>query len=73
MVLSEDGQSRMRVEGLPVEVGLVITVNEIWTEDVVVVGFAVFVVSLFKDEVVNVAELGIVDVCVCVADAAPVR
>jgi hypothetical protein len=49
MVLSEDGQSRMRVEGLPVEVGLVISVNEIWTEDVVVVvvvvlvGFAVFV------------------------------
>lgn len=57
MVLFEDGQSRMRVEGLPVEVGLVISVNEIWTEDmvvvVVVVGFAVFVVSLFKDEVVN--------------------
>jgi hypothetical protein len=75
MVLSEDGQSRMSVEGLPVEVGLVISVNEIWTEDVVVVvvGFAVFVVSLFKDEVVNVAELGIVDVCVCVVDAAPVR
>ena len=35
MVLSEDGQSRMRVEGLPVEVGLVISVNEIWTEGVV--------------------------------------
>lgn len=69
MVLFEDGQSRMRVEGLPVEVGLVISVNEIWTEDVVVVGFAVFAVSLFKDE----AELGIVDVCVCVTDAAPVR
>jgi hypothetical protein len=67
MVLFEDGQSRMRVEGLPVEVGLVISVNEIWTEVVVVVGFAVFVVSLFKDEVVNVAELGLVDVC---ADAA---
>ena len=60
MVLFEDGQSRMRVDGLPVEVGLVISVNEIWTEDVVVavavVGFAVFVVSLFKDEVVNVAD-----------------
>jgi hypothetical protein len=69
MALSEDGQSRMRVEGLPVEVGLVISVNEIWTEDVVVVGFAVFVVSLFKDE----AEPEIVDVCVRVADAAPVR
>ena len=69
-MLSEDGQSRMRVEGLPVEVGLVISVNGIWTEDVVVVvvGFAVFVVSLFKDEV----ELGIVDVCVCVVDGAPV-
>jgi hypothetical protein len=75
MVLSEDGQSRMRVEGLPVEVGLVISVNEIWTEDVVVVvvGFTVFVVSLFKDEVMNMAELGIVDVCVCVVDAALVR
>ena len=56
MVLFEDGQSRMRVDGLPVEVGLVISVNEIWTEDVVVVGFAVPVVSLFKDEVVNVAD-----------------
>lgn len=68
MVLFEDGQSWMRVEGLPVEVGLVISVNEIWTEDVdlvvVVVGFAVFVVSLL---VVIVAELVLVDVC---ADAA---
>jgi hypothetical protein len=75
MVLSEDGQSRMRVEGLPVEVGLFIALNEIWTEDVVVavVGFTVFIVSLFKDEVVNMAELGIVDVCVCVVDAAPLR
>ena len=54
MVLFEDGQSRMRVEGVPVEVGLVISVNEIWTEDGVVV----------------VAELGLVDVCDCVADAA---
>lgn len=70
---SEDGLSRMSVEGLPVEVGLVISVNEIWTEDVVVVGFTPFGVSLFEDEVVNAAELGIVDVCVCVADAAPVR
>jgi hypothetical protein len=71
MVLSEDGQSRRRIEGVPVEVGLLISVNEIWTDDVVVVvvGFAVFVVSLFKDEGVNVAEL----VCVCAADAAPVR
>jgi hypothetical protein len=65
MVLFEDGQSRMRVEGLPVEVGLDISVNEIWTEDgvvvvvVAVVGFAGFAVSLFKDEV-----------CGCVADAA---
>jgi hypothetical protein len=70
MVLSEDGQSRMRVEGLPVEVGLVISVNEIWVEGVVAVGFAVFVVSLIKDEVVIVAELGLVNVCACVADAA---
>jgi hypothetical protein len=69
MVLFEDGQSRMRVEGLPVEVGLVISVNEIWTEDVVVVGFAVFVVSLFKGEVANVAELGLVNVCACAAAA----
>jgi hypothetical protein len=68
MVLFEDGQSRMRVEGLPVEVGLVISVNEIWTKDVV--GFAIFVVSLFKDEVVDVVELGLVDICACVADAA---
>jgi uncharacterized membrane protein len=68
MVLFEDGQSRMRVEGLPVAVGLVISVNEIWTEDgvvavavaVAVFGFAVFVLSLFKDEAVNVAELGLV-------------
>lgn len=37
-MLSEDGQSRIRVEGFPVEVGLVISVNRIWTEDVVVVG-----------------------------------
>jgi len=61
-VLFEDGQSRMRVKGLPVEVGLVISVNEIWTDDVivVVVGFVVVVVSLFKDEVVCVvgAALG---------------
>jgi hypothetical protein len=67
MVLFEDGQSRMRVEGLPVEVGLVISVNEVWAEDVVVVGFAVFAVSLFK------AELGLVDVCACVVGAALVR
>jgi hypothetical protein len=77
MVLLEDGQSRMRVEGLPVEVGLVISVNEIWTEDVVVAvvaaGFAVFVVSLFKDKTVNETELGVVEVCVCVANAALVR
>lgn len=39
----------------------------------VVVGFAVFVDSLFNYEVVNVAELGIVDVCISAADAAPVR
>jgi hypothetical protein len=75
MVLSEDGQSRMRAEGLPVEVGLAISVNEIWTEDtvLVVVGFAVFVGSLFKDKMVNEAEIGAVNVCVCIADAALVR
>jgi hypothetical protein len=72
MVLFEDGQSRMRVEGLPVEVGLAISVNEIWTEDVVLVmvGFAVFVESLFKDEAVNEAEIGVANICVCIADAA---
>jgi hypothetical protein len=71
MVLSEDGQSRMRVEGLPVEVGLVISVNEIWTEGVVLVavGFAVFVESLPKGEVVNEAEIGVVNVCVSIAVA----
>jgi hypothetical protein len=75
MALFEDGQSRMRVEGFPVEVGLVISVNEIWTEDVVLVlvGFAVFVGSLFKDGVVNEAEIGVVNICVSIADATLVR
>jgi len=58
----------MRAEGLPVEVGLVIVVNELLREELVVVvaRSAVFVVS-------DRAELGFVDVCVCAADAAPVR
>jgi hypothetical protein len=75
MVLSEDGQSRMRVEGLPVEVGLAISVNEIWTEDVVLVavGIAVFVGSLFGDGVVNETKFGFADVGVCVSDAILIR
>lgn len=67
MVSFEEGQSRMRVEGVPVEVGFVIWVNEIWTE------VAVAVAAGFAVSVLSVAELGYVDDCVCAADAASVR
>jgi hypothetical protein len=74
-VLPEEGQSRMRAEGLPVDRGLVSLVNKISMEErfVFVAGFAVLVVSLFKYEVVDLAKLEFVDVCVCAVDAAPVR